>query len=127
MADTITKVLIVEDEEDILRETKEILEKRGYRVFAASNSDIALPIVQKEKPDIYVLDVHMPKSRLDGIGILEEVRKTDTRAYCIMLSRIDEADKVEAAKKLGANRYVLKPIEIPALLELLDEGVKKTV
>jgi DNA-binding response OmpR family regulator len=124
MAAEKTRILIVEDEEDILMETKEILEKRGYSVFTALNSDAALPIMQQAKPQVYILDVHMPKSKLDGIRILEEIRKADTRAYCIMLSRIDEADKVESAKRLGANRYVLKPIEIPSLLELIEEGVK---
>ena len=127
MADEKTKILIVEDEEDILLETKEILEKRGFNVFTAINSDLALPIVQQERPQVYILDVHMPKSKLDGIRILEEIRKIDKRAYCIMLSRIDEADKVEAAKRLGANRYVLKPIAIPSLLELIGEGVKASV
>lgn len=127
MADARTKVLIVEDEEDILTETKEILEKRGYTAFAAINSDLALPIAQQERPQVYILDVHMPKSRLDGLKILEEIRKFDTSAYCIMLSRIDDADKVAQAKRLGANRYVLKPIEIPSLLELIGEGLTQTV
>lgn len=127
MADAKTKVLIVEDEEDILIETKEILEKRGYTVFAAINSDLALPLARQERPQVYILDVHMPKSRLDGIKILEEIRKFDTRAYCIMLSRIDDADKVAQAKRLGANRYVLKPIEIPSLLELIGESLTQAV
>ena len=124
MADKPVKILIVDDEEDILVETKDIFEKKGFLAFAASESDTALIIFKKEKPDICFLDVHMPKSKLDGIGILEEIRKLDKASYCIMLSRVDDEDKIEAARRLGANRYVLKPIDFPELLRLVNEAPK---
>lgn len=124
MADKPVKILIVDDEEDILVETKDIFEKKGFVAFAASESDTALIIFKKEKPDICFLDVHMPKSKLDGIGILEEIRKLDKVSYCIMLSRVDDEDKIEAARRLGANRYVLKPIDFPELLRLVNEAPK---
>lgn len=124
MADKPVKILIVDDEEDILVETKDIFEKKGFVAFAASESDTALTVFKKEKPDICFLDVHMPKSRLDGIGILEEIRKLDKASYCIMLSRVDDEDKIEAARRLGANRYVLKPIDFPELLRLVNEAPK---
>ena len=124
MADKPVKILIVDDEEDILVETKDIFEKKGFLAFAASESDTALIIFKKEKPDICFLDVHMPKSKLDGIGILEEIRKLDKASYCIMLSRVDDEDKIEAARRLGANRYVLKPIDFPELLRLVSEAPK---
>ena len=116
------KVLIVEDEEDILAETKEILVKQGFPVFTAVNSDEAEALRVKERPRIYVIDVHMPKSTLDGIGVLQKVRAQDKQAYCIMLSRIDEYDKVQSAKECGADRYVLKPIDFSCLLKLLEEA-----
>ena len=118
------KLLIVDDEEDILVETAEILEKKGYTVFKAIDSTQALEIIPREKPNIYILDIHMPKSRFDGIRILEEIRKTDKTAYCIMLSRVDEQDKIEAARALGANRYILKPIDYPDLLALINEAAQ---
>jgi DNA-binding response OmpR family regulator len=118
------KLLIVDDEEDILEETKEILEKKGFTVFTAIDSDQALDVFQKERPNIYILDIHMPKSKLDGIRILEEIRKTDKNSYCIMLSRVDEQDKIEAARALGANRYILKPIDYPDLIALINEAAK---
>lgn len=124
MVDESKKILIVDDEEDIVIETKDILERKGFTVFTALESDAALDIFQKEKPQIYILDVHMPKSRLDGNGILEEIRKVDKNCYCIMLSRVDEKDKIEEARRLGANRYVLKPINFPELLELVNAAVK---
>lgn len=118
------KILVVDDEEDIVTETKEILEKKGFSVFTALDANSGLDIFQKENPNICILDVHMPKSTMDGIKILEEIRKLDKNCYCIMLSRVDEQDKIEAARSLGANRYTLKPIDYPDLLELVNDAVK---
>ena len=118
------KILIVDDEEDIVIETKEILEKKGFNVFTALDSNSGLDIFQREKPSICILDVHMPKSTMDGIKILEEIRKLDKNCYCVMLSRVDDQDKIEAARSLGANRYTLKPIDYPELLELVNDAVK---
>ena len=118
------KILVVDDEEDIVTETKEILEKKGFTVFTALESNSGLNVFRREKPNICILDVHMPKSTVDGIKILEEIRKLDKNCYCIMLSRVDEQDKIEAARNLGANRYTLKPIDYPELLELVNDAVK---
>jgi len=124
MAEEFKKILVVDDEEDIVTETKEILEKKGFRVFTALESNSGLDIFRKEKSGICILDVHMPKSAMDGIRMLEEIRKIDKSCYCIMLSRVDEQDKIEAARNLGANRYTLKPIDYLELLELVNDAVK---
>lgn len=124
MADELKKVLVIDDEEDIVTETKEILEKKGFTVFTALESNTGLDIFRREKPRICILDVHMPKSTMDGIKILEGIRKLDKNCYCIMLSRVDDQDKIEAARNLGANRYTLKPIDYPELLELVNDAVR---
>jgi len=124
MASEPKKILIVDDEEDIVVEFRDILERKGFKVFTALESDAALNIINKEKPEICILDVHMPRSKLDGNGVLEEIRKADKNSYCIMLSRVDEKDKIDEAKRLGANRYVLKPLDYPELLELVNDAVK---
>jgi sigma-B regulation protein RsbU (phosphoserine phosphatase) len=124
MAEGLKKVLVVDDEEDIVIETKEILEKKGFTAFTALESTAGLDIFRRERPRICILDVHMPKSEMDGIKILEEIRKLDKACYCIMLSRVDDQDKIEAARNLGANRYTLKPIDYLELLELVNDAVK---
>ncbi|MBI5144792.1 MAG: response regulator [Candidatus Omnitrophica bacterium] len=118
------KILIVEDEEDILIETKDIFEKKGFVAFTAIDSSEALEIFQKERPRVCLLDVHMPKSKLDGIGILEQIRLVDKSCICIMLTRLTDKDKVDAARRLGANHYVLKPLDYHELLKLIDDTVK---
>jgi len=118
------KILVIDDEEDILIETKEILEKKGFCVFTALDSDRALELFQKERPKICLIDIHMPRSRLDGVEVLEQIRKLDKTSYCIMVTRVDDKDKIELAKKFQANRYVLKPFDYHDLLELIEEAVK---
>lgn len=124
MAEEFKRILVVDDEEDITLETKEILKRKGFTVFTALESSSALDIFRKEKPKICILDVHMPKSTMDGIKVLEQIRKLDKSCYCIMLSRVDDQDKIEAARSLGANRYTLKPIDYSELLELVKDAVK---
>ena len=118
------KILLVDDEQDIVVMTKEILEHKGFKVFTALESNTALDLFRKERPSICIIDMHMPSSILDGIGMLREIRKVDSQAYCIMLSRVDDKDGVETAKKEGANRYILKPLTIDELMEFINEAVK---
>lgn len=117
-----TKILLVDDEQDILTGIKSVLEKKGCQVFTALESDAALVIFEKEKPQVCILDVHMPDSKLDGVGILKEIRKTDRKTYCIMLSRVDDQERIEAARSAQANRYVMKPLSLPELLKLIEEA-----
>ena len=117
-----TKILLVDDEQDILTGIKSVLEKKGCQVFTALESDAALVIFEKEKPQVCILDVHMPDSKLDGVGILKEIRKTDKQVYCIMLSRVDDQERIEAARSAQANRYVMKPLSLPELLKLIEEA-----
>ena len=117
-----TKILVVDDERDILIGIKAVLEKKGYSVFGAPDSDTALEILQKEKPSICILDVYMPDSKLDGLGILKEIRKTNKETYCIMISRVDDQARIEEARNAQANRYVMKPLSLPELLKLIEEA-----
>ena len=122
MSDKPIKILIVEDEPDVLEPMQEILQKKGYTTFTALESDTALAIFEKENPSVCLIDVHMPKSPLDGVGLLERIRQKSQATYCIMLTRITERDKVEEAKRLGAKRYVLKPLDYQELLGLIQEA-----
>lgn len=118
------KILVIDDEDEILVETKDLLERKGFKVFTALESTSGLEIFHRERPQICILDVHMPKSLLDGVKILEEIRKFDKDCYCVMLSRVDEEAKIEAARNLGANRYTLKPIDYTGLFEIVNDAVK---
>jgi DNA-binding response OmpR family regulator len=107
------KILVVEDEKDLLKLLKYNLEKDGYRVVTAVNGEVGLNLFQKEKPDLVLLDVMLPK--LDGFEFCRVVRK-DSRTPIIMLTaKVEEMDRV-LGLELGADDYVTKPFSVRELL-----------
>src|SRR5690348_3444798 len=117
------KILVVEDEKDILRVLKYNLEKEGYRVSTANNGELGLSLFQKEKPDLVILDVMLPK--LDGFEFCRIVRK-DSKAPIIMLTaKIEEVDRV-LGLELGADDYVAKPFSVRELLARVRAILRRT-
>src|SRR3990167_3435891 len=116
------KLLVVDDEEGIVHFTKKIYEHKGFIAFGATDGVTAVEIFQKERPQINLIDVHMPYSPIDGIETLKRIKEIDKNAICIMVTRITEKDKVDAAKRLGASAYVLKPLELEELDKVISEA-----
>jgi two-component system, OmpR family, alkaline phosphatase synthesis response regulator PhoP len=107
------RILIVEDDKDLNKLLKYNLEKEGYRISTAFNGESGLALFQKEKPDLVILDVMLPK--LDGFEFCRIVRK-ESRAPIIMLTaKVEEMDRV-LGLELGADDYVTKPFSIRELL-----------
>ncbi|NQU94841.1 MAG: response regulator [Candidatus Omnitrophica bacterium] len=115
------KILVVDDEIDICDFVKNFFEERNFRVFVALGGSEALRILRKEKPDLILLDIKMKE--MDGIQTLERIRKLDKNVKVIMVSAVEDQDKMEAAKKLGASKYITKPL----VLEELESAVKAHV
>lgn len=118
------KLLVVDDEEGIVDFTKKIYSRKGFTTFGATDGITAVDIFQKERPQINLIDVHMPYSPIDGIETLKRIKEIDKNAICIMVTRITEKDKVEAARRLGACAYVLKPLELEELDKVISEAAK---
>lgn len=116
------KLLVVDDEEGIVDFTKKIYSRKGFTTFGATDGITAVEIFHKERPQINLIDVHMPYSPIDGIETLKRIKEIDKNAVCIMVTRITEKDKVEAAKRLGASAYVLKPLELEELDKVISEA-----
>lgn len=115
------KLLIVDDEEGIVDYTKKIYARKGFITFGATDGITAVEIFQKERPNISLIDVHMPFSLIDGIEVLKRIKDIDKNAICIMVTRITEKDKVERARLFGAAAYVLKPLEVEELDKVISE------
>ena len=80
----ITKILIVDDEPDILELIEYNLKKEGYQVFLAHNGQEAVTEAKRSLPDLIVLDIMMPK--MDGMEVLEKLQGTDAATPIIMIS-----------------------------------------
>ncbi len=101
------KILIVEDEEALLRLLSDEIKKHGYEVVEAVDGVEALTKFKKEKPDLLLLEIVMPKK--NGFEVLEEIRlKLKSKVPVIVISNLDQPDDVETGKRLGVTDYIVK-------------------
>jgi phosphate regulon transcriptional regulator PhoB len=110
------KILIVEDESDLIKLLKYNLEKEGFKVNYASDGSIALAEVRRDPPDLVILDLMLPG--LDGLEVCRQLRRNDRFAQTpvLMLSaRSEEADRV-VGLELGADDYVTKPFSMREMI-----------
>lgn len=103
------KILIVEDEKDLIKILKYNLEKEGYRVSSAPDGEAGLATFRKEKPDLVLLDVMMP--RLDGFEFCKIVRRESKVPIIMLTAKTEEVDRV-LGLELGADDYVTKPYSV---------------
>ena len=103
------KVLLVDDEEDIIEVIQDRLEAYGFTVVTAGNGLEALKKLSMEKFDGVFLDVKMPE--MGGIEALEEIRKKDKKIPIIIITSSSTREAAIEAMAKGANEYVLKPFE----------------
>lgn len=122
MADT-KKILVVDDEDDVRLFLQDFLSEREFQVMSASCGEEAVVIVEKEKPDIVLLDLMMPG--MDGIECLEKIKKMIPSTNVIMITALNDEARVARAKKLGAHNYILKPFSLgyleTELMKLIGE------
>jgi len=122
---TLTKILVVDDDPDILEFLTYNLKKEGYEVADALNGRVALQIAEKFKPDLILLDVMMPE--LDGIQTCQELRKNSQfkDVFIVFLTaRIEEYSEI-AGFSAGADDYITKPIKPGALLSRIKAILKR--
>ena len=120
------RILIVDDDQDIARILRFRLQKKGYDCVLASNGLEALEKLDKEHPDLVLLDVMMPK--MDGFTTCREIRKRNawSRIPVIMLTaKGDTSDKVSGLGE-GADDYVVKPFEFDELLARIMMVMRRT-
>ena len=117
------KLLVVDDEEGIVGMIKRAYLEKGFDTFGALDGITAVDLFEKERPEITIIDVHMPFSKIDGIETLKRIKKIDKDALCLMVTRIDDKAKINAAKELGALHYIPKPLS----MDELDAGVNEAV
>ena len=100
------RVLIVDDEADIVEVARTYLEREGFEVTIAGSGPAALEAVEKAPPDLVVLDVMLPG--LDGLNVCREIRKTHTMPILMLSARGDDLDKI-LGLEIGADDYMTKP------------------
>lgn len=126
------KILVVDDDPDILEILTTILESRGYQVIDARDGIEGLAALKAEKPDLMILDLLMPK--MDGFAVLKELQDGRWSQYrgtpiLILTSVREEAARrryeLETAMELNIDDYVEKPISPDILVERVEKLLKK--
>ncbi|WP_096437663.1 response regulator [Alteribacter populi] len=113
------KLLIVDDQYGIRVLLHEVFEKDGYDTYEASNGKQALSIVNKQNPDLVLLDMKIPG--MDGLEILREMKKMGAEANVIMMTAYGELEMINEAKKLGALAHFAKPFDIDEVRKKVKE------
>lgn len=117
------KVLVVEDEINILNLVCALLETNGYQVIAAKTCASAKALYASYIPDIIILDLGLPDD--DGMNLIKEIRKESITPVIVLSARSTETDKVEALDA-GANDYVTKPFGSAELLARVRSVLRNT-
>ncbi len=114
------KILVVDDEEDILHFLELVLREKGYEVVTAANGHDALTTAQIQKPDLVLLDIMMPQ--MDGWEVLKLLRVDDDTAdipVAMLSARTEAKDRVQGLQE-GAIDYICKPFSLQELLGKIE-------
>jgi CRP-like cAMP-binding protein len=119
------KILVIEDNNDILENTIEILELSNYEAIGASNGKEGVEQALSKLPDLILCDIMMPE--LDGYGVLHMVQKNPKleRIPFIFLTAKTEKSEMRKGMSLGADDYITKPFDPTDLLSAIDSRLKK--
>ena len=117
------KVLIIEDERDLVMGLKDNFEYEGYQVCAAYDGESGVESVRRENPDLILLDVMLPK--MSGLDVCRKLRRQGIETPILMLTaRGDEMDKV-VGLEVGADDYVTKPFGLREVLARVRAALRR--
>ena len=117
-----TRILVIDDEEDVCEALRLILEQHGYAVMCASNGRVALDAHRTEPFDLVITDLLMPEP--DGIEVIMDLRRLSPEVKIIAISgggQMGLYGLLLVAKKLGAQRALMKPFALSDLLAAVQE------
>jgi DNA-binding response OmpR family regulator len=100
------KILVVDDELEIVKVVRAYLEQSGFRVITASDGPQALAVFRHEQPDLIVLDLNLPQ--LDGLDVCRTMRRESNVPIIMLTARVDETDRL-IGLEIGADDYITKP------------------
>jgi len=116
------KILLVDDEPNIIMALEYSLRKNNYDIFIARDGEEAINLIEKLEPDLVVLDIMMPK--VDGYEVLEFLQQHEelkSKTQTIVISAKHKENDVQKGLELGAKDYIKKPFSMKKLLNRINE------
>jgi len=120
----VTKILVVDDEAEIRSLLGAILQSKGYQAVAAEDGAAALQQIPRERPDVILLDLMMP--RMSGMDALPEIKRLDPEMPVIICTAHADLATAVQAMKLGAYDYLTKPFDVELLLLTVGRAVERS-
>ena len=118
-----SKILVVEDDANLLETLKYNLRKEGYDVVTATDGEQAVFSARHEKPDLIILDIMLPK--MNGFEVCRTLRKEMTAHILMLTAKADETDKV-VGLEIGADDYVTKPFSLKELMARVHAMLRRS-
>lgn len=100
------KILIIEDEATLQKALNDVLAQEGYEVLGALDGASGLDLAKKEKPDLILLDIILPK--IDGFDVLKGLKEGGSKIPVIVLTNLSDINDIQKALDLGATTYLIK-------------------
>lgn len=115
------KILIVDDEPNIVMTLEYTFKKKDFEVFIARDGSEALMILERNQPDVVLLDIMMPN--VDGYQTLKKIKENDSlsNTKVVFLTAKNKASDIEKGLKLGADKYLTKPFSIKKIVSEINE------
>ncbi len=114
------RVLLVDDDSEIVESMRTVLESRGYEILIARDGNQGLMMAEKDEPDLVVLDMMMPKR--SGFLVLEKLRRSRPVPMKVIMITANEGSRHKAyAEMLGVDDYIRKPFAMDRLLASIDK------
>lgn len=115
------RILIVDDSAVVRLRIRRVLEDAGYEVAGeAQNGLEAISLYRQLKPDVVTMDITMPE--MSGVEALKKIMAEDSEARVVMITALDQKDKLREAILAGARDYIVKPFEDDRLLSAIERG-----
>ncbi len=118
-----TSILLVDDDLQLLRLVRANLESVGYRVLIAMDARSALGLVERETPDMIILDIILPE--MDGYELCQRIREFSSVPIIMLTAKVEDTDKVRGLK-LGADDYLTKPFSVQELLARIEAVLRRS-
>lgn len=118
----LASILIVDDDLHLRRSFDKLLSQDGHAVKTASTGEAALPLVKSDEFDIIIMDVRLPG--MDGLQTFKAIRELEPLLPVIIMTAFGTTETAIEATKMGAFDYILKPFNIPEMLELIEKAVE---
>ncbi len=117
----LTKIMVVDDDENIQFALQKVLERQGCEHIEAKNGADALRILSNKQPNLILLDLVLPDG--DGLHVLQQIRKNDQSTPVIVITAYGSPQSESRARQLGAFAYLNKPLSLAEVREIMQDAL----